>query len=164
MKTLDLISQITIYDNRSELPVEWFRLLEKASEAAQRAYAPYSEFKVGAALLLNNGEIITGNNQENAAFPSGLCAERTAAYYASSRYPEVPFNKLAITAINSKEKLTKPISPCGSCRQALLEYELKFKQRIEVLLAGEEGEVYVLKSIGDILPLFFSNEYLPYRM
>ncbi len=161
MKTLDLISRITIYEDRSELPMEWLCLWEKAHEAAQRAHAPYSGFKVGAAILLNNGEIVTGNNQENAAYPSGLCAERTAAYYASSRYPEVPFNKLAITAINPKEKLTKPVSACGSCRQALLEYELKFKQRIEVLFSGEEGEVYVLKSISDTLPLFFSNEYLP---
>lgn len=161
MKTLDLISRITVYEDHSELPIEWQDLLDKAYEAAKKAYSPYSNFKVGAALLLNNGEIITGNNQENAAYPSGLCAERTAIFYASAQFPEVPFNKLAITAINPKEKLTKPVSPCGSCRQALLEYEQKFKQRIEVLLAGEEGEVYVLKSISDLLPFSFSNDYLP---
>ncbi len=161
MKTLELISRITVYDDRLELPAEWQKLLEMAQEAAKKAYSPYSNFKVGAALLLNNGEIVTGNNQENAAYPSGLCAERTAIFYASAQYPEIPFNKLAITAINPTEKLTKPVSPCGSCRQALLEYEQKFNQHIEVLLAGEEGEVYVLKSISDLLPFSFSNEYLP---
>lgn len=161
MKTLDLISRIMVYEDRYELPEEWQKLLDMAHEAAKKAYSPYSNFKVGAALLLNNGEVVTGNNQENAAFPSGLCAERTATFYASSQYPEVPFNKLAITAINPKEKLTKPVSPCGNCRQALLEYEQKFKQHIEVLLAGEEGEVYVLKSISDLLPFSFSSDYLP---
>ena len=161
MKTLDLISRITVYEDRSELSPEWLHLLEQAHEAAKKAYSPYSNFKVGAALLLNNGEVVTGNNQENAAFPSGLCAERTATYYASAQYPEVPFNKLAITAINPQAKLTKPVSPCGSCRQALLEYEQKFNQHIEVLLAGEEGEVYVLKSISDLLPFSFSSDYLP---
>ena len=102
MKMLDLISRITVYEDRSELPAEWLDLLEKAHEAAKKAYSPYSNFKVGAAVLLNNGEVITGNNQENAAYPSGLCAERTATFYASAQFPEVPFNKLAITAINPK--------------------------------------------------------------
>ena len=161
MKTLELTSRITVYEDRYELPAEWQKLLEVAHEAAKKAYSPYSHFKVGAALLLNNGEIVTGNNQENAAYPSGLCAERTATFYASAQYPEIPFNKLAITAINPTEKLTKPVSPCGSCRQALLEYEQKFNQHIEVLLAGEEGEVYVLKSISDLLPFSFSSDYLP---
>ena len=136
-------------------------LIQEAIDARELSYSPYSNFKVGAALLLNNGEVVTGNNQENAAYPSGLCAERTATFYASAQYPEIPFNKLAITAINPKEKLTRPVSPCGSCRQALLEYEQKFHQHIEVLLAGEEGEVYVLKSISDLLPFSFSNDYLP---
>ena len=161
MKTLELTSRITVFESRQELPEEWRRLLDMAHEAAKKAYAPYSNFKVGAALLLNNGEVVTGNNQENAAYPSGLCAERTATFYASAQYPEIPFNKLAITAINPQEKLTRPVSPCGSCRQALLEYEQKFHQHIEVLLAGEEGEVYVLKSISDLLPFSFSSDYLP---
>ena len=143
MKMLDLISRITVYEDRSELPAEWLDLLEKAHEAAKKAYSPYSNFKVGAAVLLNNGEVITGNNQENAAYPSGLCAERTATFYASAQFPEVPFNKLAITAINPKEKLTRPVSPCGSCRQALLEYEQKFKQQAFVKLK-EQGMKYLI--------------------
>lgn len=160
MKTLDFISRIEVYEDQSELSKEWCDLLEQARTAARRAYTPYSKFNVGAALLLNNGEILTGNNQENAAYPSGLCAERTVAYFASSQFPDVPFNKLAITAISPVEKLKKPISPCGACRQALLEYEQKFGQRIEVLLAGEEGEVYIFKSISDLLPFSFSSSYL----
>jgi cytidine deaminase, homotetrameric len=161
MKTLELISRITVYEDRNELPMEWQKLLDLAHEAAKRAYSPYSNFKVGAALLLNNGEVVTGNNQENAAFPSGLCAERTAIFYASSQYPEVPFNKLAITAINPMEKLTKPVSPCGSCRQALLEYEQKFNQPIEVILSGQIGPVYRFRSVADLLPYTFHAGFLP---
>lgn len=160
MKTLDFVARVKVYEDRFELPEDWQKLLEKAEEAAQKAYTPYSHFNVGAALLLNNGEVVTGNNQENAAYPSGLCAERTAVFYASAQYPDVPFNKIAITAINKNEKLTKPISPCGSCRQALLEYEQKFQQCIEVLLAGEEGEIYVFQCIDDLLPFSFSSSYL----
>lgn len=160
MKTLDFVARVKVYEDRFELPDDWQKLLEKAGQAAQKAYTPYSHFNVGAALLLNNGEVVTGNNQENAAYPSGLCAERTAVFYASAQYPDVPFNKIAITAINKNEKLTKPISPCGSCRQALLEYEQKFQQRIEVLLAGEEGEIYVFQSVEDLLPFSFSSSYL----
>lgn len=161
MKTFDLISCVVVFEDDYELPAEWASLLKQAREAARNAYTPYSNFKVGAALQLNNGVIITGNNQENAAFPSGLCAERTACFYASSQYPDTPFSRIAITAINPKEKLTKPISPCGSCRQSLLEYEQKFGQNIEVLLAGEEGEIYLFKSIEDLLPFSFSSNYLP---
>lgn len=160
MKTLDFVARVKVYEDRFELSEDWRELLEKAEEAAQKAYTPYSHFNVGAALLLNNGEVVTGNNQENAAYPSGLCAERTAVFYASAQYPDVPFNKIAITAINKNEKLTKPISPCGSCRQALLEYEQKFQQCIEVLLAGEEGEIYVFQCIDDLLPFSFSSSYL----
>ncbi len=160
MKTLDFVARVKVYEDHLELPEEWRKLLEKAGQTAQKAYTPYSHFNVGAALLLNNGEVVTGNNQENAAYPSGLCAERTAVFYASAQYPDVPFNKIAITAINKNEKLTRPISPCGSCRQALLEYEQKFQQRIEVLLAGEEGEIYVFQSVEDLLPFSFSSSYL----
>ena len=144
-----------------ELSDEQREVVSIAKEQTANSYCPYSGFHVGAAAKLANGMIIRGANQENAAYPSGLCAERTATFYASAQYPEIPFNKLAITAINPTEKLTKPVSPCGSCRQALLEYEQKFNQHIEVLLAGEEGEVYVLKSISDLLPFSFSSDYLP---
>lgn len=161
MKTFDLISRVVVFEGSYELPADWANLLQEARNAAQRSYSPYSNFKVGAALQLNNGIIVTGSNQENAAFPSGLCAERTACFYASAQYPDIPFSRIAITAINPKEKLSKPISPCGSCRQSLIEYEQKFGQNIEVLLAGEEGELFLFKSIEDLLPFSFSNNYLP---
>ncbi|MEG1556125.1 MAG: cytidine deaminase [Bacteroidales bacterium] len=161
MKTIDFITSITVYENRAALPEDLQILLKKAHEAAKNAYARYSRFQVGAAILLNNGEIITGNNQENAVYPSGLCAERTTAYYASAHYPEVPFNKIAITAINPLEPLTEPVSPCGSCRQVLLEYEQKFGQNIEVILTGETGEVYLFNSISELLPYSFHAGFLP---
>lgn len=161
MKIISLESKIIVYENRSEVPENYVQLISKAEEAAMRAYAPYSHFKVGAAILLNNGQVITGNNQENAVYPSGLCAERTAAFAASSIYPEVPFHTIAITAINAVSPLKEPISPCGSCRQVLFEYEQKFEQPIEVILSGQEGAVYHLRSVSDLLPYTFHAGFLP---
>lgn len=161
MKTIQLISEIKVYESRDEIPDEITRLLRIAQEAAGRAYAQYSHFQVGAAILMNNGEIITGNNQENAVYPCGLCAERTTAFAASARYPEVPFCKIAITAINPVSPLKEPVSPCGSCRQVLFEYEQKFGQPIEVILSGQEGPVYIFKSVADLLPYTFHAGFLP---
>ena len=155
MKLLDLITQVKHYASLSELSEEDRALVEKSYQSAKNAYSPYSQFKVGAAILLDNGNIVTGNNQENAAYPSGLCAERTAAFYASSQFPDTPFLKIAITSISPDRKGTKPVSPCGSCRQSLLEYEQKFNQKIEVILAAENGEVYVFESITQLLPYSF---------
>ena len=155
MKTLDLISRITVYEDRSELPAEWLDLLEKAHEAAKKAYSPYSNFKVGAAVLLNNGEVITGNNQENASYPCGLCAERTALYYANAQHPNTPVEAIAIAAKNADGFLKTPITPCGACRQSLLETENRFNQKITVYLYGTEG-IYRVDSIADLLPLQFT--------
>src|ERR1700740_1109022 len=113
-----------VYQSINDLEEKDQFLLEKAKEAMENAYAPYSKFKVGAAVELDNGIIITGNNQENAAYPSGLCAERTAAFYASSQYPHQKVNAIAVT---TKSDSIEPVTPCGSCRQALSEYEMKFK-------------------------------------
>jgi len=135
-------------------------LIQKAHEAALNAHAPYSKFKVGAALLLSNNEIIAGNNQENAAYPSGLCAERVAAFYAKSRYPEARILKLAITTISEHQKSVAPPFPCGSCRQVLIEYELEDQQPIELILQGENDEVYLIHSVADILPFAFNGSYL----
>lgn len=161
MKTLNFTSEVTVYENRAEAPKEIAELLKKAQEASKKAYSPYSHFKVGVAILLNNEEIVTGNNQENAAYPSGLCAERTAAYYASSQFPEVPFSRIAITSLNPLKQTDEPVTPCGACRQALLEYEQKFNQKIEVILSGEVGKIVVFKSIADLLPFSFHSGYLP---
>ena len=117
MKTFEIKTTFTVYESEKELSEEDQKLLKMARNAANRAYAVYSQFHVGAALLLDNGEILTGNNQENCAYPSGLCAERTTAFYASSRFPGVPFKKLVITAVNPQSTLTTPVPPCGACRQ-----------------------------------------------
>ncbi|MDR3047280.1 MAG: cytidine deaminase [Bacteroidales bacterium] len=159
MKTIDLTITTQHYESLSELSEEMQQLVAAAKQSASRAYAPYSQFKVGAAILLQNGEVITGNNQENAAYPSGLCAERTAAFYASSQYPNTPFLQLAIFATGSKGTLSKPVTPCGSCRQALLEYENKFKNNITIILANDQ-ECYVLDSIKSLLPFSFGMDDL----
>ena len=148
-----------------ELPESDRRLVEEARKATARSYTPYSKFHVGAAILMDNGEIVTGANQENAAFPSGTCAERTACFYASAQYPGVRMRKIAIAAWtrlhhpadapDSDCFQLKPISPCGACRQALLEYETLYGD-IEVMLYGMK-EVFVLPSIKSLLPLSFTD-------
>ena len=140
-----------------ELPEERRKLVDAALEATQRSYAPYSHFYVGAAVMLDNGVIVTGNNQENVAFPSGLCAERTALFYANAQYPEVPVKALAIVARDSSGKVTQaPISPCGACRQVMLETENRFGKPMQILLASAE-EVIVVECASALLPLAFSD-------
>ena len=140
-----------------ELPEESRKLVDAALEATRRSYAPYSHFYVGAAVKLDNGVIVTGNNQENVAFPSGLCAERTALFYANAQYPEVPVKALAIVARDSSGKVTQePISPCGACRQVMLETENRFGKPIQILLASAE-EVIVVERASALLPLAFSD-------
>jgi len=135
-------------------------LLSMAVEASEHAYAPYSEFRVGAALLLENGEIVTGNNQENAAYPSGLCAERVAMFYASAKFPGIPFKAIAITANSDKIAISQPVSPCGACRQVMLEYEILSKNPIKVILAGKSGPIFVIDSVTDLLPFSFGPNEL----
>lgn len=161
MKTISLESRILVYEDRVELPADILKLLAEAEQAATHAYAPYSHFQVGAAILMNNGQVVTGCNQENAVYPCGLCAERTAAFAASAKFPEVPFSRIVITAINPVEPLKVPVSPCGSCRQVLYEYEQKFGQPIEVILAGQEGPIYHLRCVADLLPYTFHAGFLP---
>lgn len=140
-----------------ELPEESRKLVDAALEATQRSYAPYSHFYVGAAVILDNGIIVTGNNQENVAFPSGLCAERTALFYANAQYPEVPVKALAIVARDSSGKVTQaPISPCGACRQVMLETENRFGKPMQILLASAE-EVIVVERASALLPIAFSD-------
>ncbi len=142
-----------------ELNEEDRRLIEQAKGATQRSYAPYSRFSVGAAALLANGEIVTGSNQENAASPSGLCAERTTLFYANSRYPDQAVKTLAIAARNASGFTGKPISPCGACRQVLLETERRHGSPIRILLYGTT-EIYQTNGIDNLLPLSFSGEFL----
>lgn len=139
-----------------ELTESQRHLVDAAKRATERAYAPYSKFNVGAAILLANGETVSGANQENAAYPSGTCAERTACYYASAEYPGVRYDKIAIAAYSNDKFQSSPISPCGACRQALLEYETLHKQEIEVILYGED-EIFILPSVASLLPLCFKE-------
>lgn len=160
MKKLDLHTQITIFDSKEELPLLTLDLMIEAEMAREKAYAPYSNFRVGAAILLDNGEIITGNNQENAAYPSGLCAERVAIYFAGAQFPNVKMLQLAVTARSEKQILQTPIPPCGSCRQAIAEYEIKQNQPIEIYFMGEKGQIYKTDSIKALLPLLFDGSSL----
>lgn len=135
------------------------RLVDAAKEATKRSYAPYSKFSVGAALLLSNGETIQGSNQENSAYPSGLCAERVTMFYANSRYPEAAPKTLAIATFAGGEFLPDPITPCGACRQVLVDSEARYGQNIAVLLYGAKY-IYKLKSVRDLMPLAFDKESL----
>ncbi len=149
-----------VYDSLEEIPNDEKELLEAAQKSLENAYAIYSGFRVGAALLLENGEIVTGNNQENIAFPSSLCAERVALYYCKANYPEVKVTKIAITAKSSKEVLDAPVTPCGACRQVMLEYERVQGGQMEVILYGQAGEVFVFDNVGELLPLAFETTAL----
>lgn len=160
MKKIELKTQITIFDSIEELPPIVNGLMKKAIEAKQNAYAPYSKFKVGAALLLDDGTYITGNNQENAAYPSGMCAERVAIWKVSSEFPHKKILKLAISASSSTQILKEPVAPCGACRQTLSEYEIKQKDKIEVYFMGEEGEIIKTESVLDLLPIAFDKTFL----
>lgn len=140
-----------------ELNTEEQTLVKKAIKATDNSYSPYSHFKVGAACLLGNGEIIIGANQENAAFPSGLCAERTAIFAAQANHPEQPITTLAIAARNENGLLEQPISPCGACRQVILEIEDRYKQPVRILLYGTTG-IICLNSVKDLLPFCFVDE------
>ena len=149
-----------VYESSKSLNKTDLELLETAKKAMEDAYAPYSDFNVGAAILLENGKIITGNNQENAAYPSGLCAERVAIFYASSQFPSVKITAIAITASSNNQKVNVPVPPCGACRQAMAEYEIKFSNSIRLIMAGQSGEVFISPSVSNLLPLLFSSKNL----
>lgn len=134
--------------------------IEKAIENREQAYAPYSGFNVGAAVLLKNGKIVTGSNQENAAYPSGLCAERVALFAAGSHYPNVEIEALVVTCRNTMKLTDQPFSSCGGCRQVMLEYELKQSTPIAVYYLGETGPVIQVDSVTDLVPLFFPPQAL----
>lgn len=133
------------------------RLIEEARRATERSYAPYSHFYVGAAIRLDNGEIVTGANQENAAYPSGTCAERSACFYAGAQYPGVKFDAIAIAARGTDGQFTpEPVAPCGACRQSLLEYEKLAGRPVKVILVGRDY-CYVFPSVASLLPLCFAD-------
>lgn len=142
-----------------ELTKEDRKLIDLAREATQRSYAPYSHFSVGAAALLENGVVVTGTNQENAAYPSGLCAERTTLFYANSQYPDQAVKTLAIAARTEKDYLDTPIPPCGACRQVLLETEKRYGKPMRILLYSKT-DIYIIEGVGGLLPLSFDGDFL----
>ncbi|MCD6091895.1 MAG: cytidine deaminase [Bacteroidales bacterium] len=156
MKKIKHIIEIEEYQSFDELESQDFKLLEKAQLACKSAYAPYSQFRVGASVLLENGVIVSGNNQENAAYPSGLCAERVAMYYASANYPNIPMLAIAIAVESDEVKFTKPLAPCGSCRQVMAEYEHLYQLKMRVILSEPEGRVQIINGVSDLLPFTFN--------
>jgi cytidine deaminase len=160
MKEIEITTTISVFDSLDDLPTDIQSLMLQAIEIRKNAYAPYSKFRVGAAILLDNGKIVLGSNQENAAYPSGLCAERVAIFHAGAIYPNVKIIKLAITAASDTNPTITPIPPCGACRQAIVEYESKQETPIEIYFMGEKGAIYKSNSISNLLPLSFDKSAL----
>ena len=160
MKPFTITSRLEVYDSLDELDSNVQELMHKAIEARNNAYAPYSEFKVGAAVQMENGAVIIGSNQENASYPSGLCAERTAIYAAGATHPHEKVKIIVISAKSMKHQVISPVPPCGACRQALVEYEVKQDDAIALYFMGETGKVIKADSVKDLLPLVFDNSCL----
>jgi cytidine deaminase len=160
MENHEILLKYFVYEKDSDLQDMDRSLLHRANSAAKTAYAPYSAFNVGTAILLKNGEVITGSNQENAAYPSGMCAERVALYYASSVYPEVPVMTIAITAYANDFELDGPLTPCGSCRQVMAETEMRFQNKIKLIMQAHGGKIYVADNVNQLLPLMFQADKL----
>ena len=157
---LSITTNLTVYKSMEDLPKDDLELLKLAKKAVKSAYAPYSQLFVGAAILLENGKISIGNNQENAAYPSGLCAERVAIFHASAKYPNVPIKKIAVSVASKTQIINEPVSPCGGCRQVISEYEMKYESPISIIMSGETGQIYVSDSIENLLPIMFNKKHL----
>jgi cytidine deaminase len=157
MKEIQFSANYIEYDDKNDLDSDNKKIMNLAIDARDRSYSPYSQFSVGAAVLLENGEIVTGNNQENAAYPSGMCAERVAIWTASALYPNVKVLKLALSGKSKLKLVNTPVSPCGACRQVLSEYETKQNSNIEIYFTGEAGKVIKTDSVKDLLPFSFDG-------
>lgn len=160
MKEININTQFKVFNSIEELDLDTKKIMLKATEARKKAYAPYSNFSVGAAIELDNGEIISGSNQENAAYPSGLCAERVVIFYAGAQYPNAKIVKMCITASPNDRESEIPIPPCGACRQSIAEYEFKQDKEIEIYFMGATGEIYKSDSLKNLLPLVFDKNHL----
>ena len=160
MKEIKINTTFTVYESLDDLPITIKSLMLQAIETRKKAYAPYSRFRVGAALLLDNDKIVLGSNQENAAYPSGLCAERVAIFQAGAIYPEAKICSIAISAASDTNPTQAPIPPCGACRQSIAEYECKQDIPINIYFMGETGQVYQSNSIANLLPLSFDKNFL----
>lgn len=160
MRKERFICPYTVYDTLDEMDPQDAELMRRAHEATQSAYAPYSKFNVGAAVRLANGEIVTGNNIENAAYPSGLCAERVAMFGAMAKFPGVAFEALAVTAHSQTKVIAEPVAPCGACRQVMVEVEQLSKRPLRVMCQGQEGPIMVFEGIESLMPFIFLDKFL----
>ena len=160
MKKHILETVVEVYASEKELSPQDQKLIKKAKKALKKSYSPYSNFKVGAAILLENGKMMSGSNQENASYPLCLCAERVTIAAADSVYPKVPIVAMAITAKSPTQTISDPVAPCGACRQTLSEYEIKQDTPIEIYFMGETGKVVKSNSLSNLLPLVFDKSAL----
>lgn len=160
MKANKFEFEYEVYEDISELTEQDAWLLREAMSMTEQAYAPYSNFHVGAVAILENGEIVAGTNQENASYPVGICAERVLLGSVATLHPNVPVKSIAISYNSDEVKSDHPISPCGMCRQALLEYETRLKEPIRLILGGMEGKVYIIKTATQLLPFAFTSSEL----
>lgn len=152
-----VVSEVEVYKNIEELNIVDKQLVENAIIASEMAYAPFSNFFVGAAVLLEDGIIIKANNQENSAFPSGMCAERVALYSAKANNRDTAIKSIAIYAKSGNFTIDKPVFPCGACRQVMIDYEITQKKSIRVIMCSEKGEVYITKDVKTLMPLHFDS-------
>lgn len=160
MNKITINTTFSVFESKNELSQEVQSLIEQAIAIRKKAYAPYSKFRVGCAILLDNGAVVLGSNQENAAYPSGLCAERVAIFQAGALYPDSQIILMAISATSDEKPVLEPIPPCGSCRQAIAEYEIKQITPIEIFFMGESGPVYHSESLRNLLPFMFDKKFL----
>ncbi len=160
MKIKQINIKIREFDSEAELSAEERKLLNEAVGAIDSSYAPYSEFHVGTAVLLENGGVVTAGNQENAAYPSGLCAERVALFYAQSKYPDIAIKTIALTAATEQFDICTPLAPCGACRQVIAEAENRQQLPIIILMRGNTGPIYKVTGIESLLPFAFFEKKL----
>lgn len=160
MKKHILETVVEVYASEKELSPQDQKLIKKAKKALKKSYSPYSNFKVGAAILLENGKMMSGSNQENASYPLCLCAERVTIAAADSVYPKVPIVAMAITAKSPTQTISDPVAPCGACRQVIFETEMKHQTPMRLILQGEKGKVYIINGGKDLLPLSFDGSLL----
>ena len=160
MKEIQIETKLSVFESFEELSQSEKEYMNQAVEIRKKAYAPYSKFQVGAAIVLDNGVVLQGSNQENAAYPSGLCAERVVIFYAGANYPNNKIMKLFISATPSDRDSENPIPPCGSCRQSIAEYEIKQDLPIEIYFMGAKGAVYKSDSLKNLLPFMFDKSNL----
>ena len=160
MRKEQFICPYTVYAHPDELEPQDAELLRRAHEATRNSYAPYSKFHVGAAVRMANGEVVTGNNIENAAYPSGLCAERVAMFAAMAKFPGAPVEALAVVAHSETKTIDEPVAPCGACRQVMVEVEQVSKRPLRVLCQGETGAIMVFDGIETLMPFIFLSTLL----